>query len=175
LYLTAAAVSLGMTAFSVWCAWRWWPASIAAILFAATSALILWLATRPVIELHRDRMCVGRRTIAWRDIRRVDQTGWVAPLVLFLTLDGGEKVKLLYPGDAGASNELLSLIQQKSAHALINGIPWARIFGEPHEETISPSPEPPARVKILTEEDEVEVERLYQQLRTAGRFNDQEK
>lgn len=175
LYLTAAAVSLGLTAFSVWCTLRWWPASIAAILFAATSALILWLVTRPVVELHGDRLCVGRREIAWREIRRVDQTGWVAPLVLFLTLDGGERLRLLYPGDAETSNELLSLIQQNSASALINGIPWTRIFGEPQEGTLAPSPEPPARVKILTEEDEAEVERLYQQLRTAGRFNDQDK
>ncbi|HPT27416.1 MAG TPA: DUF3093 family protein [Bryobacteraceae bacterium] len=175
LYLTAAAVSLGLTAFSVWCTLRWWPVSIAAILFAATSALIVWLVTRPVIELHRDRLCVGKRAITWRQIRRVDQTGWAAPLVLFLTLEGGERIRLLYPGDADTSNELLSHIQQHSVGALINGIAWARIFGDPQEEQVTQASDPPVRVRILTDDDEAEVERLYQQLRTAGRFNDQEK
>ncbi len=175
LYLTAAAVSLGLTAFSAWCTFRWWPAGIATFLFAATSVLILWLASRPIIELHADRLRIGKREIRWREIRRVDQTGWVAPLVLFLTVNGGERVKLLYPGDAETSNELLGLIQQNSTSALINGIAWARIFGEPQEETAAQVPEPPVRAKILTDEDEADVERLYQQLRTAGRFNDQDK
>ena len=31
------------------------------------------------------------------------------------------------------------------------------------------------KMKVLTDEDEAEVERLYQQLRTAGRFFDQDK
>jgi hypothetical protein len=176
LYLTAAAVSLGLTAFSVWCALRWWPAGIAAVLFAATSALILWLDTRPAIEIKAQALSIGRREIAWRKIRRVDQTGWVAPLVLYLTLEGGERIQLLYPGDAESSNDLLSLTQQRSTRALINGIPWPRIFGEPDAEPPQTPPEETAsHVKVLTDEDEAEVERLYQQLRTAGRFNDQEK
>ncbi len=175
LYLTAAAVSLGLTAFSVWCTLRWWPAGIAALLFAATSALILWLATRPAIGINQHSLTVGRREIAWRRIRRVDQTGWVAPLVLYLTVEGGERLRLLYPGDAESSNELLTLIQQKSVSALINGIPWPRIFGEPREPAPEQMEQPASRVKVLTDQDEAEVERLYQQLRTAGRFNDQEK
>ena len=85
------------------------------------------------------------------------------------------RTELLYPGDAESSNELLSLIQQRSTSALINGIPWARIFGEPGEERpVAAEPEP-QRARILTDADEAEVERLYQQLRTAGRFTDQEK
>jgi len=175
LYLTVAAISLGLTAFSTWSALRWWPVSLAALLFAATSGLIVWLATRPVIEIHRDRLCVGKRSVSWREIRRVDQTGWVAPMVVFLTLNGDERVRSLYPGDAETSSELLGLIQQNAVGALINGIPWVKIFGRPPEETVAPALEPPARIKVLTDEDEAEVERLYQQLRTAGRFNDQEK
>lgn len=179
LYLTAAAVSLGLTAFSVWCTLRWWPAGIAALLFALTSALILWLATRPAIGISLTSLSLGRREIVWTKIRRVDQTGWVAPLVLYLTLEGGERLRVLYPGDAESSNELLTLIQQKSVCALINGIPWPRIFGEPQEPEQEPEQEqiqqPGPRVKVLTDQDEAEVERLYQQLRTAGRFNDQDK
>lgn len=154
---------------------RWWPAGIATALFVCTSTLILWLATRPAIEIRENSLAIGRRDIQWKSIRRVDQTGWVAPLVLYLTLESGERLQLLYPGDAESSNELLSLIQRKSSCALINGIPWPRIFGEPEEDRQEQAPEAAPQMKVLTDEDEAEVERLYQQLRTAGRFFDQDK
>lgn len=175
LYLTAAAVSLGLTSFSAWFTLRWWPAGIATALFVCTSALILWLATRPAIEIRDKCLAIGRREIQWEAIRRVDQTGWVAPLVLYLTLDGGQRLQVLYPGDAESSNDLLSFIQRKACRALINGIPWTRIFGEPEEDRQVRMAEPSPKLKVLTDEDEAEVERLYQQLRTAGRFNDQDK
>lgn len=175
LYLTAAAVALGLTTFSAWFTMRWWPAGIATALFMCTSALILWLATRPVVEVREDALAIGKRAIPWKAIRRVDQTGWVAPLVLYLTLEGGERLQVLYPGDAESSNELLGLIQRKSSSALLNGIPWPRIFGEPEEERQEPMAEAAPKMKVLTDDDEAEVERLYQQLRTAGRFNDQDK
>jgi hypothetical protein len=175
LYLTAAAVALGLTSFSAWFTLRWWPAGIATSLFLCTSALILWLATRPAIGIREKVLAIGRREIPWTSIRRVDQTGWVAPLVLYLTIEGGERLQVLYPGDADSSNELLSLIQRKSSCALINGIPWPRIFGEPEEERQDAVVEAAPKMKVLTDEDEAEVERLYQQLRTAGRFNDQDK
>ncbi|MBA3975846.1 MAG: hypothetical protein C0504_16700 [Candidatus Solibacter sp.] len=175
LYLTAAAVALGLTSFSAWFTLRWWPAGIATALFVCTSALILWLATRPAIEIRDKALAIGRREIPWTSIRRVDQTGWVAPLVLYLTMEGGERMRVLYPGDAEASNGLMSLIQRKSCRALINGIEWVRIFGEPEQERQERVEEAAPRMKVLTESDEAEVERLYQQLRTAGRFNDQDK
>ena len=175
LYLTAAAVAFGLTSFSAWFTLRWWPAGIATVLFVCTSALILWLATRPAIEVRDKVLAIGRREIPWTSIRRVDQTGWVAPLVLHLTMEGGERLQLLYPGDADVSNELLGLIQRKSSCALINGIAWPRIFGEAEEERQEAVVEAAPKMKVLTDEDEAEVERLYQQLRTAGRFNDQDK
>ena len=54
-------------------------------------------------------------------------------------------------------------------------IAWPRIFGEAEEERQEAVVEAAPKMKVLTDEDEAEVERLYQQLRTAGRFNDQDK
>ena len=168
-YFTLAAVALGLGAFSGWWARSWLPAVIPAILFVATSGLILWLALRPVIEVSEEGIQVGGRMIFWRDIRRVDQTGWISPMVADLTLSDKTRLRLIYPGETQNSNRLLRIIQQYSTCALINGVPHHRIFQD------SP-PAPPVeqvvpRVRLLREEDEAEVERLYHKLRTAGRLD----
>lgn len=165
-YLTLAAVALGLGAFSGWWARTWLPAAIPAVLFLATAALALWLATRPVVEVSDEGLRIGRQWIPWRDIKRVDQTGWIAPLVAYLTVTGKKRIRLIYPGETVHANRLLRLIQQHSTHALINGVPYRQIFGS----TAAPPAVQPAgqRPRLLREEDEAEVERLYQKLRSAG-------
>ncbi|MCX7603854.1 MAG: DUF3093 family protein, partial [Bryobacteraceae bacterium] len=168
-YLTLAAIALGLAVFSGWWTRLWLPAAIPAALFLATGALALWLALRPVIEVSEEGLRIGDEFIAWRDIRRVDQTGWVAPLVADLTLTGKRRIRLIYPGETTNSNRLLRLIQQNSTQALINGVPWRQIFGDPAP---AQRAQPPAqRPRLLREEDEAEVERLYQKLRSAGRLD----
>lgn len=130
---------------------------------------MLYLALRPVIEVTESGLRFGGRSLAWTDVRRVDQTGWISPLVVQLTLTGQKKVRLIYPGETAASNQLLRLIQQRSSLALINGVPWRQIFGSSEPAGKPPMPSP--RYRLLTEDDEAEVERLYRQLRAAGRFD----
>lgn len=168
-YLTLAAVALGLGAFSGWWARAWLPALIPAVLFVATAGLALWLATRPVIEVSEEGLRIGNEFIRWNEIRRVDQTGWIAPLVAYLTVAGKKRIRLIYPGETVHSNRLLRLIQQQSTQALINGVPHRQIFGETSG---SPAVQPAAqRPRLLREEDEAEVERLYHKLRTAGRLD----
>ncbi len=168
-YYTLAAVALGLGAFSVWWARTWLLAAVPAALFFLTSALVLWLATRPVIEVSEEGLRIGNEFIRWQDVRRVDQTGWIAPLVAYLTLAGKRRIRIIYPGETVHSNRLLRLIQQHSTQAMINGVPWRQIFGDAApRQAVQPAPERP---RILREEDEAEVERLYQKLRSAGRLD----
>lgn len=169
-YLTAAAVAFGLAAFSGWCALRWLPSAIPAVLLLASALAVLWLGLRPTVEVTDTHLKSGRRTIPWTSVRRIDQTGWVAPMVVDLTLADQAKVRLIYPGETDNSNRLLRIIQQRSTLALINGVPHSQIFGE------IPKPQakdalPPPRYPLLTPEDEAEVERLYHKLRTAGRLD----
>ncbi|MFZ5929013.1 MAG: DUF3093 family protein [Acidobacteriota bacterium] len=168
-YLTLAAVALGLGAFSGWWARAWWPAAIPAVLFLATAGLALWLATRPVIEVSEEGLRLGREFIRWRDIKRVDQTGWIAPLIAYLTLTGKRQIRLVYPGETVHSNRLLRLIQQHSTQALINGVPHRQIFGD--SALVPPVQPAQQRPRLLREEDEAEVERLYHKLRSAGRLD----
>lgn len=131
---------------------------------------MLWLGVRPAIEVTETDLRVGGQTIAWEEIRRVDQTGWISPMVAYLTLADGTKMRLLYPGETEQSNKLLRMIQQRATMSLINGVAHRQIFGDPPKETTKEAP-PAPQYRLLTEEDEAEVERLYQKLRAAGRLD----
>lgn len=169
-YLTAAAVALGLAVFSGWCATRWLPAAVPGVLLLLSAGLVLWLGLRPAVEASTEGLRWGGRAIRWVDVRRVDQTGWVSPLVVDLTLADLTRVRLIYPGETDESNRLLRVIQQRSTAALINGVPYRQIFGEAEAEKAPAAPAGP-RYRLLTEADEAEVERLYQRLRTAGRLD----
>jgi hypothetical protein len=81
-------------------------------------------------------------------------------------------LRLVYPGETRQSNHLLRIIQQRSTAALINGVPYRQLFGDPARAEASSVPhEEPAGFRLLTEADEAEVERLYQKLRAAGRLD----
>jgi hypothetical protein len=172
LYLIASAVSLGLATFSIWCAFSWLPAAIPGALFSACSVLLLALAFRPIIDVRDNGLSIGRNKIEWSRIHRIDRTGWISPLVVRLTLTDSSVVRLIYPGDVQQSNRLLQLLQQHATHALIDGEAQRPVCA------VVPAPEPAVktsitslRYRLLTEEDEAEVERLYHKLRTAGRLD----
>lgn len=171
-YITAAAVAMGMAAFSAWCAWSWWPAAIPTVLLIASAGVVFWLAARPAVEVDEYCLRIRDRSIPWTSIRRVDQTNWISPMVVDLTMADRFRLRIVYPGDAAHSARLLETIQKNSRLALLNGIPHAKIYGEPIDQQppvgrTMPSP----RYRLLNEDDEAEVERLYQKLKTAGRLD----
>jgi len=170
-YLTAAAVALGLAVFSGWCAKAWLPALIPAALFLASGALVLFLALQPVIETRDNGLRIGKRLIPWKQIRRIDQTGWVSPLVVYLTLADSTRVRILYPGVIEACNHLSRLLQQNATESLINGVPYRQIWGDPVEVEPPRKAATAPRYRLLTEEDEADVERLYQKLKTAGHMD----
>ena len=143
-----------MAGFSAWCAWSWWPAWIPAGILLAGALGAAWLATRPRIEVTAKNLVVGRQTIDWTTIRRVDQTDWVSPLVVHLARVEGQPLRILYPGHADHCRLLLRLIQQRCTHAE------------------KAAPVPP---RIVSDADAAEVERMFQILRSAGRLDSDDK
>ncbi len=172
-YSIAALAGLLMAGFSAWCALRWWPAWLPTGMLLAGALGALWIALRPSVEVNESHLVVGRRTIAWEEVRRVDQTNWVTPMVVDLTLRQGPRLRLIYPGLREQCGLLLRLIQQRATQALINGVPHRRIFGEP------PQPKPervmPPRPRFLSDGDEADVERMLHILKTAGRLDNEDK
>jgi hypothetical protein len=141
-------------------------------LFVLTAGLLLAMAFRPALEVHEGYLAIGRRIIPWMDIRRLDRTGWVSPLIVRITLFDDSRVLVVYPGDLDACNSLLRHLRRLSRDALIDGIPYRQYWGE----VLSPGgekkqPPAPPRYRILRAEDEAEVERLYQRLKTVGNLD----
>ena len=172
LYLHAALAALAGAALSAAFAITWDLAWIPAVLFAATAAVLGWLALRRPIEVHDTHLAVGRNLIPWADIRRLDTTGWLSPLVVRLTLFDDRRVMVLYPGDPASASRLLGQMRHLAHHALIDGVPYRRIWGDsPPADPLRKPPAAAQRPRVLRPEDEAEIERLYQKLKAVGHLD----
>jgi hypothetical protein len=178
------------TALSVWSALRWdptslldlapWvpralgaalspalsPAWIAAALFAIPAVVLFLLAFRPAIEIHETHLKMGRLQVPWSEVRRLDQTGWNVPLLVYLTLNQERRLLLIHPGDFDSSASLLRHLRRHSREALLDGVPYRQFWGEPPSAT--PAQIAPPRYPLLRPEDEDEVERMFQRLKSVG-------
>ena len=143
---------------------------IASGLFVLSALAVLVLAVRPAVEIHEGHLQIGQRKILWGEIRRLDQTGWNAPLAVYLTLDDERRFLLIYPGDLDSCGSLLRHLRRYSREALLDGIPYRQFWGEasPPAERKQPSP---SRYPLLRPEDEDEVERMFQRLKSVDRLD----
>jgi hypothetical protein len=180
-YVSLTLFAVGGALFSAWDALRWAPSWIAAGLFALSALVLAAVTIRPVIEIYETHLAIGRRVIPWREIRRVDQTGWKTPLVVILTLHDGQRIHLLHSGDLDSATSLLRHLRRFSREALLDGVPYREFWGElaavarSSEGTKKSPPAPsekdssaPLRYPVLRSEDEEEVERLFQRLKSVG-------
>lgn len=169
-YITFGITALALGMFSAWLGVEWPPAFIPAGLFVLTAAVLLILALRPPIDVQDAYLAVGRNCIPWMDIRRIDRTGWLSPLIVRLTLYDDSRVTLIYPGDLESCKSLLRTLRRMAHDALIDGIPYRQYWGEVQAPPTKSSLNPP-RYRLLLPEDEAEVERLYQLLKTVGHLD----
>jgi hypothetical protein len=172
-YFSLALVASGGAVLSAFIGLRFPPSFIAAALFALTAVAVFVLALRPAIEIHETHLITGRKSIAWGDIRRVDQTGWTVPLAVHLTLADGQRLLLVYAGDVDSSVSLLRHIRRYSREALLDGITYRQFWGEPEPVAAAEDQKhlPPTRYPLLRPEDEEEVERMFQRLKSVGRLD----
>src|SRR5262245_41181345 len=111
-YLTFGIVALGLAAFSGWLGIGWTPGFIPCVLFLATAIILIALAYCPPIEIHPHHLSIGGRVLHWMDIRRVDRTRWISPLVVRLTLFDDSHVLLVFPGEVDACHDLLRRLRR---------------------------------------------------------------
>ena len=163
-------MALSGAGFSAWIGQSWPLSWIAAGLFLASAVVLAAVALRPAIEIHETHLAIGRRLIPWSEIRRVDQTGWTSPLAIHLTLVSGERLLLLYPGDLDGCGSLLRHVRRYSRSALLDGVPYRQFWGEPPAAAKTPR-ETVQRYPVLPPEEEEEIERMLQRLRTVGHID----
>jgi len=146
------------------------PAWVATVLFGIP-AIALWvIACRPAVEIYETHLKAGRLEIPWDQIRRLDQTGWSVPLAVYLKLADERRVLLIHPGDAESCANVFRYLRRYCREALLDGVPYRQFWGE-----VSKAPErkqlPPPRYPLLRPEDEEEVERMFQRLKTVGNLD----
>lgn len=171
-YLVLAMAAFGGALLSGYSAWKWPPAWVAAGLFVLSGIVLLLIARRPSIDIYETHLAVGRSAIGWGEIRRIDQTGWSAPLAVYLTLADDSRMLILHPGDVDSCTSLLRHLRRFSREALLDGIPYKQFWGEALPPAPQPAPQqlPPPRYPLLRPEDEDEVERMFQRLKSVGRI-----
>ena len=169
-YVSFGIVAMALAGFSAWLGLSWTPAFLPAGLFFLTASVLLALAFCPVIKVFDAHLEIGKRVILWQDIRRVDRTGWLSPLVARLTLYDDETVLLIYPGEVDCCKHLLRTLRQMSLSALIDGVPYRQYWGEVLSANDAKQLASP-RYRVLRPEDEEEVERLYFLLKTVGHID----
>jgi hypothetical protein len=170
LYLWAGFVALALTGLSFWMSFVWPLAWIATALFLISAVLVLYLALRPAIEIYDSHMKIGQASIPWKHIRRLDRSSNV-PLMVRLTLSDKTRILIVYPSDPGSSGSLLRQLRRHSREALIDGVPYRQFWGEPANEKSSRKAAPAPRYPLLLPNDEAEVERMFQRLKTVGHID----
>jgi hypothetical protein len=93
-------------------------------------------------------------------------------MVLRVGLRGGRRFYLIYPGEPERSGRLLRQMRRLARGARLEGIPYRQYWGEVTTVADDEPPTPPS-YRVLRPEDEAEVERLYQRLKTAGRLEEE--
>ena len=121
-YLSFGIIGLFLAVFSGWLGLSWTPAFLPCGLFLVTSILLILLAYWPGIEVHPQHLVLGSRVIHWVDIRRVDRTRFLSPLIVRVTLFDDSQALLIYPGDPEACRNLLRHVRRSSRDALFRTV-----------------------------------------------------
>src|ERR1039458_3638038 len=86
-YVGFGATAAALAGLSGWFGWYYSSLSyIAAGLFLITAGVLFAMACLPAIEIHEGYVSIGKRIVPWMDIRSLDRTGWVSPLINRITL-----------------------------------------------------------------------------------------
>ncbi len=133
-------------------------------------AVFLVLGLLPEVRTGADTLELGADHVPWQEILRVDSTRWTSPLVLKLTLRSGRMRRLLYSGSSEDCDLLRRRIRRLASNALIDGVPHRQYWGLSAPIQAGRAASRPAPGRLLPEQDEAEVERLFQELRSRGRL-----
>lgn len=121
---------------------------------------------------------IGERAIAWREVREINTSRLisrlvVSPLVLYLKLTNSRRKALIFPGEPEQIARLMFHLRKNSFLASFDGVPfrayWACMGTDaPQSQPIETS-EPP--VHVVSADDEAEIERMYQKLKSVGHID----
>lgn len=151
---------------------------------APVSLVLLWLGTRPPIQIQETQIGIGERVVVWREIEAINRVKISLPLILRFKLTNARRLLLIYPGKMEKIDYLVEVIRKCSHLATFDGVAykdqwnWSATLGT-GETKASVVPDPvveapkstaagPPPIRMLSEEEENEIERMFQKLKTVG-------
>jgi hypothetical protein len=154
------------------CGFRSAFAFIPGVLCGVTSALLFWISARPRISICEAHVALGKRTIAWRELREINSTRLVSPLVLRLKLTNNRQKFLVYPGEPERISKLLHCLRKNASLATFDGVSYKDYWtwssmGMLRNENGAPD----QAVRMISPEDEEEIERMFRQLKSVGNLD----
>lgn len=159
--MAAVSASIALTRPAAW---------IATGALAASALIALVLGLIPAVEIDEAFLKQRRKPIPWKSVYQVERL-LRNPLVIRLTLASREETLVIYSGSRDAREALLHDVRLMARGAVIDGVPYREFWGggpvhSPVEEGRRQSR--PRRYPLLLADDEAEIERLFQQLKTVG-------
>lgn len=164
--------ALAGSAICVLCGFRAPLAFIPGFLCAITAVALFWLAARPLVRIGETQFNIGERAIAWREVREINSCRVVSPLILRIKLTNSRRKVLVYPGEPERIARLMFQLRKNSHLATFDGVAyrdywtWTSLAGLGGENPTLDQP-----VRMLSQDDEEEIERMYQKLKTVGRID----
>ena len=171
LYARMGWAALAGSVVCVLCGFRAPLAFIPGFLCAGTSTFLFWLTARPHIRVGEHQFNIGNRAIAWREVREINSSRFVSPLLLKIKLTNSRQKLLIFPGEPERIARLLFYLRKNSQMASFDGVAyqdywtWSSMAGTGENAPL----EHPVRMVSADEEDE--IERMYQKLKTVGHLD----
>jgi hypothetical protein len=172
LYARMGWAALAGSVVCVLCGLRAPLAFVPGFLCACTSAFLFWLTARPLIRVGENQFNLGNRAIAWREVREINSSRFVSPLVLKIKLTNSRQKILVFPGEPERIARLLFYLRKNSQLASFDGVAyrdywtWTDMAGSRSENVAVEHP-----VRMLSAEEEEEIERMYHKLKSVGHLD----
>ncbi len=172
LYARVGWAALAGAIVCVLCGFRAHLALIPGVLCAFTAAGLFCLSALPRIRVGVTQFHIGTRTIAWQEVREINSSRFVSPLVLKLKLTNSRRKTLVFPGEPEQIARLMYQLRKNSSWATFDGVAhrdywtWNDIKEQSGADSTNDDP-----VRMLSQDDEDEIERMYQKLKSVGRLD----
>jgi len=172
LYARVGWAALAGSAVCLLCGFRAPLAFIPGALCLLTSFALFWLASRPSIRVGETQFNIGDRAIAWQEVREINSSRFVSPLILKVKLTNSRHHSLIFPGEPERIARLMFQLRKNSLEATFDGVAhrdywtWNNMAKLRGDGGVMDQP-----TRMLSQEDEEEIERLYQKLKTVGHLD----
>lgn len=151
--------------------WQYPIAFLPSGLFAIAAGSLFWMGSRPEVRVLPTQFNVGERAISWREVREINTT-LARPLVARINLTNCRHKLLVFPAASERAAQLMYQLRRHSYLATFDGVAyrdfwtWSTLHEKLRDRPVLQQP-----VRMLSAEDEDEVERLFQKLKTVGRLD----